>query len=1034
VFTVAAGTPFLPTLADAMLGGRLVPGWPDATDPLSLPQATVYLPTRRAARALAAELALRARGGTLLLPRIVPLGDVDEAEEALLFDSVAADEFVDDTLRPAVPETARRLVLASLALAWARQVDSAMRLGARDPLLVPASPADALALGADLGRLIDTLSIHGLRCDDIHRLVPSGFQDYWEITRRFLAIAADAWPRWCEDHGLADAAARRHHLLTAQAEALLRAPPSGPVIAAGSTGSMPATAALLAAIARLPRGAVVLPGLDLALAEEAWRMVAGEPAHPQALLAALLPRIGVARDAVVTLAAEPPTLAARSLLLSEALRPAASTEAWQSRAARVPDEAVAGALAAVALIEADDDREEALAIAVALREALEDPGRTAALVTPDRGLAERVRAELRRWNVEVDDSAGLALARSASGVFARLLAEVLCGPLEAQMVLALLAHPMARFGLPRRTVLRARATLEIGALRGPVLGPGIEALIEAAARRRQRGEDERWPWPRRRLGEHDWAAVDAVLAKLAAIIEAFARDPGGDVVLPALAPRHEAALLDAAAPAAGEDDLLATDPGGEALTALFDELRDAPASRITGRASEYPAFFTGLMAGRVVRPAGPGHRRVTIWGLLEARLLSADLVVLGGLDEKTWPPETRTDAFLNRPMRDALGLPAPERRIGQTAHDFASALGAPHVVLARARKAGGNPTVPSRFLQRLEAVSGQTAWTEVVARGDRLLRFARMLDRTDGTDRLKAPAPVPPPALVPRKLSVTDIETLVRDPYAIYAAKVLRLDPLDPVGMLPGAADRGTLIHDILGRFAQDHPDTLPSDAYETLLSLAEASFARLDEHQDVQRFWWPRVQRIAGFITAFETRRRLHLARLVAETRGERPADLGGGETFTLSARADRIEILNDGRIAVIDYKTGSPPAAKEVRIGFAPQLTLEAAMAKHGAFPGVPAGLGVAQLLYVKLSGGSTPGEERDIFTARAPGDPDALAELHWARLIDTMRDYVRHGRPFLSRPYAKYAKRFAPYDHLARVREWSLAGDEENGEGTA
>jgi ATP-dependent helicase/nuclease subunit B len=1009
-----------------------VPGWPDKGDPLSLASATVYLPTRRAARALAAELALHARGGTLLLPRIVPLGEIDEAEETLLFDAEAADGFVDETLRPAVSETARRLVLASLALAWARQVGSAMRAGARDPLLVPASPADALALGADLGRLIDTLSIHGLGCDDIHRLIPSAFQDYWEITRRFLAIAAETWPQWCEHNGVLDAAARRHRLLSAQAEILLRDPPAGPVIAAGSTGSMPATAALLAAIARLPRGAVVLPGLDLTLDAAAWRMVAeGEPAHPQALLAALLQRLGLERDDVVTIGREAPALAARSRLVSEALRPAASTDAWQSRAARVPDEDVAIALDGVSLIEADDDREEALAIAVALREALDEPGCTAALVTPDRGLAERVRADLKRWGVDVDDSAGLALARSAPGVFARLLAEILCGPLDAQTILALLAHPMARFGLPRRTVLRARSVLEIGVLRGPVLRPGIAALREAAGRRRQCGEDERWPSPRRRIGDRDWAALDSVLERLAASIEAFQPEPG-EVSLHVLAPRHEIAMLAAVDAGPGQGEAPAGDPAADALAALFDELRQAPPSRVTGRTSDYPAFFAGLMAGRVVRSAGVQHRRITIWGLLEARLLSADLVVLGGLDEKIWPPETRTDAFLNRPMREALGLPAPERRIGQTAHDFTSGLGAPRVVLARARKVGGNPTVPSRFLQRLEAVAGEAAWNEVTARGNRLLRFARLLDRPVSTERLKAPAPVPAPGLVPRKLSVTEIETLVRDPYAIFAAKVLRLDPLDPIGMLPGAADRGILVHDVLGRFAQDHPDSLPGETFERLLALAEAALGRLDEHQDVQHFWWPRLQRIAGFVTAFETRRRPHLLRVVAEMRGERQVDLGAGESFTLSARADRIELLKDGGLAIVDYKTGTPPSTKEVQLGFAPKLTLEAALARRGAFPDVPSGLDIAQLLYVKLSMGNSPGEERIVGTKGPPHDPDTLAETHWARLVETMRDYVHHGRPFLSRPYAKYAKRFAPYDHLARVREWSLAGDDENAEG--
>jgi ATP-dependent helicase/nuclease subunit B len=1017
VFTIPAGTPFLPTLADALLGGRLVPGWPVADDPLSLATATVYVPTRRAARALGAELALRS-GGPVLLPRIVPLGDLEEAEETLLFEHEGGGDGAGAMLPPPVSESARRIVLGSMALAWAKAVDHALRIRAHDPLLVPASPADALALAADLGRLVDSLAIHGKTWDDVHRLVPGDFDRYWAITRDFLAIAAETWPRWCEETGVLDAAARRHLLLTTQAETLARTPQDAPVIAAGSTGSMPATAALLAAIARLPRG-------------DPSSGVPGDPGHPQALLAALLRRLGVDREEVSALASEPPALAARAALVSEALLPADMTHLWQSRADRLPPAEVSEALDGVTVVEADDDREEAVAIAVALREALETPGRTAALVTPDRGLAERVRAELRRWQVEVDDSAGLPLGRSVPGLFARLLADTLCGSFDGEGLLALLAHPYARFGLSRRTVLQARTALEIGVLRGPVVPPGIEALRAAARSRRVQEEGERWPRPRKQLADWDWAALDDVLDRLESILAAFRAD-SGDIELPGLAPRHEAALVAAAAPAPGEDELLFSDTAGEALASLFDELSSAPASSLTGRKVDYPAFFDGLMAGRVVRPTAAGHRRVTIWGLLEARLLSADLLVLGGLDEKTWPPETRADAFLNRPMRDALGLPAPERRIGQTAHDFASAMGAPQVVLARAGKSGGNPTVASRFLQRLAAVAGETAWREAVARGNRLLHLARELDRPPTIERLGAPAPVPAPALVPRRFSVTEIETLVRDPYAIFAQKVLGLDPLDPIGTLPGAADRGTLVHEILGRFAQDHPETLPADVYDRLVALADEAFAGLGDHPDVQRFWWPRVLRMAGFMAAFETQRRPGILRVVAERRGEVSIPLGPGDEALLSARADRLELTRDGGLAVVDYKTGSPPGAREVQIGFAPQLTLEAAMARRGAFADVPRDLPVAQLLYVKLSGGSKPGEELDVSTSRNPCDPHELAEQHWQALGDMLRDYVLNGRPFRSRPYAKYAKRFAPYDHLARVKEWSLAGDDdaENG----
>jgi ATP-dependent helicase/nuclease subunit B len=1039
VFTIPFGAPFLPTLAEAILSGHLVPGWPEAGDPLSLSAGTVFVPTRRAARALSGELAARHVGPAVLLPRVVPLGDVDDAEETALFDGGLSG--VDGSaLAPAVSDTERRLTLAALTLAWARAVDrSLLKLDAGEALLVPASPADALALAGDLGRLIDSLAIHGKSVAEIEALVPDEYDEYWRITRDFLAIAVRHWPSYCAERGVMDAAARRHELILAEAKRLTRDPPEGPIIAAGSTGSMPATAALLGAIARLPRGALVLPGLDPFLDDAAWQDVAGDaalrvqgqPTHPQALLAALLARLGVARSEVETLGRETPALAARSALVSEALRPAESTDAWASRAERLPDSAVAAALADVAVIEAQDEREQALAIALVLREALEEPGRTAALVTPDRGLAERVGAELRRWNVDVDDSAGTPLARAPYGVFATLVAEVAIQDFEPHRLLALLGHPLTRLGLTRASVLRARSTLEIGVWRGGAPAPGLEPLAQALAA--QEGTVQRMSRPRRRLKRADFAEAADLIARLQdafAPLIAAAKAPGAEMA--SLISAHLAALEAIAAPAQDEPDRRLAGPDGEALAALFDELAATPARALTGTGVDYLGFFAGLLAGRSVAGMGAGHRRVKIWGLLEARLLSADTVVLGGLNEKTWPPETRTDAFLNRPMRAGLGLPAPERRIGQTAHDFCAALGAPKVVLARSAKSGGNPTVASRFLRRLKAISSSSAWEGAVARGEQVLAWTQALEKPDTVRRIAAPRPRPDPALIPRRISVTEVETLVRDPYAIFARHVLELDRLDPIGGVPGAADRGTLIHDILGEFARRYPAALPQRPYQTLVALGGEAFGRFADNVDVKAFWWPRFLRIAAFIAGFEAERRPLIREVAAERDGALEIALACGETIQLRARADRIEWRTDGGFAIVDYKTGKTPSAPEVQAGFAPQLTLEGAMMLSGAFEGLPGGLRLDELLHVRLSGGPTGGEPVPVVNKTKPVDQTRLAHDHLAKLTEMMNAYIGLGRPFLSRPYPQFARSYAPYDHLARVREWSLGSDEDGGEG--
>lgn len=1032
VLTVPPSVPFLPALADAVMDGTLVPGWPVPGDPLSLSEGTIYLPTRRAARALATLLAARAGGDAVLLPRIVPLGDVDEAEENLLVDGIAGGFGEDASLAPEVSETARRMALAELILAWARQVDRAMlRLRPDEPLLVPASPADALALAGDLGRLIDSLSINGLTCDDVHRLVPDEFGAYWRITRDFLAIAAETWPAFCRERGVMDGALRRYLLLTREAERLDRERPQAPVIAAGSTGSMPATATLLAAIARLPRGAVVLPGLDTHLDEESWRAVLaatefaadGHPGHPQAILARLLARFGLDRTEVTALGTSDPALAARDLLVSEALRPAETTHLWAGAPARLPPEAVAQALAGVAVVEAADDREEAAAIAVVLRETLLRPDETAALVTPDRALAERVCAELRRWGIQVDDSAGQPFERSPAGMLARLAAEVAAGQADADHVIALLAHPLCRLGLAPEVRERGRAALEIGVLRGPALAPGFDALA-SALEARAAAQDRRAPRPRRRLGREDWDAARAVVAALQAAFAGFMGRPGA-VDLLSLVPAHAAACAALMRPGPGEE--ASADASEEALSALFDEAGAGSGRALSGTFEDYPPFFGGLGAGRTLPRPGEGHRRIKIWGLLEARLLCADTLVLGGLDEKTWPPETRSDAFLNRPMRRDLSLPSPERRVGQTAHDFAQAMGARHVVLTRAAKRGGDPTVASRFLQRLRAVSGP-AFEDALGRGRRWSRLALSLDAPFPVPRLPRPEPRPGVEKLPVRLSVTEIETLVRDPYAVYAKHVLGLDPLDPVGMPPGVSVRGSIVHDVLGRFGQDFPEELPPGARDRLLALGRAAFDGAPElvgRPDIRAFWWPRFVRMADFAAGWEAGRRRPGTRIVAERGGKLDLQLADGSTFTLTCRADRLELLAGGGLAVIDFKTGTPSSGKEVRLGFAPQLTLEAAMAKRGAFDDVRAGERVAELVYVRLSGGVPAGVAKEVQDRDHPFDPDALAEEHLKRLVDLLGEYRSGERGFRSRTATKFAKRYNPYDHLARYAEWSATG---------
>jgi ATP-dependent helicase/nuclease subunit B len=877
VFTIPASVPFLPTLIRALLDGTLVPGFalPHGRDPLALGSATIYLPTRRACR-LAHDMFLDVSGmEAAILPRIVPIGDVDEDE--ILFDQAAGGsgaalelpEALD--LPQALGGIERRLLLARLVLAWAGRL--APQHAGEAPLIAN-HPATALALADDLGRLIDDMTTRGVSWDRLDELVPDHLDKYWQLTLDFLKIARTAWPEILTERGVIEASVQRNLLIKAEAERLARSP--GPVIAAGSTGSIPATSELIAAVANMPNGAVVLPGLDTDLDDESWRLIAGRKteqkadhaaaapvaAHPQFALQALLTRLGLGRDDVMRLAQ--PAACGREPLVSEAFRPAAATDLWRVRTGETSFVAHAeAAVAALSCVEAANAEEEALAIAIALREALTEPDKTAALVTPDRQLARRVLAALGRWNIAVDDSGGDPLADTPAGLFARLAAQAAVEGLAPVGLLALLKHPLTRLAAPEGAHRHAIAVLERAILRGPRPRPGSAGLSRALAALRaelgklKRGErsDLHRSDPRADLGEDDLNAAADLIARLTAALAPLETLGRGPQAFGMVAARHRDIIAALSREEAGTSAAFAG-PDGSALAQVFDAIAAGlPAADLDVPFADYPDLFGAAIADRVVRRPGLPGVRVRILGPLEARLTSSDRLVLGGLNEGTWPPQARSDAWLSRPMRLELGLDLPERRIGLSAHDFAQMLGAREVILTRAAKLAGAPTVASRFVQRLAAVAGPR-WQTGLEHGEKYLSWARALDRPGAPPRpTPRPVPKPPVAARPARLSVTEIEHWLRDPYTIYAKHILRLFPLDAIDTAPGAADRGTVIHGAIGDFTQAYAQGLPADALEKLLALGAKHFAPLEEFPEARAFWWPRFERIARWFADWETK-----------------------------------------------------------------------------------------------------------------------------------------------------------------------------------
>jgi ATP-dependent helicase/nuclease subunit B len=1041
LFNIVPGASFLPELTRAILDDALGLGL-SAADPLGLARTTIYLPTRRAAAALSQHLAaaITARTGhkAALLPRIRPLGGLDEAEVELAAGAMPGaieaeiGDGGDPPVPPAIAPLRRKLLLARQIEAWGRSINRAcFELDEVSARLIPDGIGEAAELATHLADLIDTMHASAVSFDRLKTLDAARFDQLWEFTLGFLKIAGETWPAILAHDGVLDPAERRNRLIEAECRRIAEGRIEGPVIAAGTTGSVPATARLLAAIARSPQGAVILPGLDPHLDDGAWQRLVAQPveartdpaiSHPQAIMARLIAVMGCERQDILPLGAPDSDRVARARLVSDALRPAQTTHRWREAPFDIAE--ATQALARVAIIEASDEREEALAIAIALREALENPDAHAALVTPDRGLAQRVAIELARWNIETDDSAGKSLARSLHGHLALTIIKALAPSATAVTLAEFIRHPLLRLGLSATERHRAIACIEIGVLRGGMKHDDLAGLAHGLAFAPDRRRANHPSPPLKRISDDDLALaqrfLDALMAGLAPLAEALA-SPEAD--LGHVAATHAEAL----AALTLEDNTFAAFDGeaGVRLGALLDELALQAAGLIKGDARDYQDVLQSLLADEILAPPHRAGARISILGLLEARIIDHDCVILAGLNETVWPPEQAGDPFLNRPMRQELGLPSPERRIGQSAHDFSQLmLGSRDIVLTRAAKAGLTQTVPSRFWQRLQAVTPAPAWQGATARGSEKLALARHLTMPATSQPIARPEPTAPAELQPLRFSVTELEKLARDPYAVFAKRILKLGPIEPLIVTIGARERGQLFHDILAEFAGVYPQQLPTDARQTLMQIAQAKFAQFADEAEVMAFWLPRFGTLADMVIAWETQRRASLSQLHAEIDGRAQFELADGTLITMTARTDRIEQRRDGTTAIVDFKTGNAPSNPEIDAGLAAQLTLQSVIAHQGGYPGIKAGW-PDEAAYVSLK----PHRQGRLKETTKRGEElvaqsrEQLDELRIA-----LSAYRAGARGFISRLAPKSIRDVGDYDALARVKEWSRGGDED------
>lgn len=1006
LFTIPPDEDFLAAVAQTLRDEFRADENPDA-----LTGVLLLTPTRRAARALGDAFARSAGEGAALLPNIRPIGDVDVDDPPFEPGELA------ELAPPAISQARRRFELARLVLAKEAALDRPLGVGG------------ALTLAEPLGALLDdlatedSLDLSVLR-EALHDILPADRQEAVE----FLEIVQTVWPQRLQELGLIDPAERRTRVLDALVDRWSEHPPDHPVLVVGSTGSIPAARRVMKQVASLEQGAVVLPGFDWDADETAWQGI--DDAHPQWAMKAFLDGLGLDRSEVSAWpgSAESPPARARRRVIAEALRPAEATDGWLPRLDRLREELGEGfferGLDGLSLVEASDDISEARCCALALREVLETPGKTAILVTPDRSLARRVSAEMQRFGVRLDDSAGGSLAQTRAGALASRLLDAVETPGSVVALSALWASPLFTLGGDRGVVHTVLAKFEAEALRGCRPGHTV-----AAIRARLDGKHVDLFPDDRALIETILIGYDAAIADL---------DPVARLPMSAWAERHVRACEALAADAKTPGDVrLWLAAGGSALAEFFRSLMTESRAMPDMSLADYAAAFREMLQA-AHEPASMGlHPRLQMLGPLEARLIRADRVILAGLNEGVWPAGLGSDPWLSRGMRLAVNLGAPERRHGLAAHDFAQLAGGGEVLLSRALKTDGTPTIASRWVWRLKTLAEGALGSDGAAQALKpATDYASLARRMDQARHEPSPAPPPRPCppveARPRRLSITEIRTWVRDPYAIYARHVLGLRPLDPADMPPGPRERGTALHDVLHAAFEDWRTVLPDDAEDQLVERAQdallgTGFQPADLPAELLRFrrasrWllrWERARRERGYtIATLEARARLSL---------ETPAG-----DWVLTGRIDRIDRSPDGMLDIIDYKTGRAASPKEVRAGFDPQLPLSAAMAEDGAGMDTLDPAAAQALLYLSLPGNEAGGLERRIDGQKVRGgDPTPAAAEMAQTALEDLRQWIARfddaATPYPSQPRVQYVDEYGQYDHLARRSEWASAPGE-------
>ena len=988
------------------------------SDPLALSEILILLPNQRSVKSLRDAFLKISGGRAIILPAMRPIGNMDEDQmtaQSSLSASLAEEEL---DLPPAISPYMRQMILMDIIKRWYKG------RGKGTPEL-----AQCAVLAGALGQFLDQVQSEELDFNDLEKLVPDEYAAHWQQTLDFLKILTHSWPDILLSAGYMDCV-HRHNIL---GDSLIQnwedQPPKTPVIIAGSSGSTKAIGKLLIAALKLPKGVVVLPAADLDLDDESWDKI--DASHPQFMMKKTLSLMQIERQDIrdwtdyftegKTRVSESPK--ARSKILSEIMRPAQTTDMWRDISKKFKAKEIKSAFQDMEIIIASSVREEAGIAAMLLRSVLEIEGKTAALITPNRQLARHVQSEMSRWGIKIDDSAGTPLFNSRAGLFLRLTAQMVSEKFSPVPLLSALKHPLVFGGMTGGYYRKMLRRLDKEILRGarPEGGTnGIKRAIknyfQGPHRKIKETEDEMLKW---------WDILSSIMTpfenmmiKKSASFE--------DVLICHITMAENLCTVQKEDSLISGDERLWRKEDGEAAAKFIEDIYSASEYLGALNPEEYPALLETFMSSVTVRAKYGQHPRLSILGPLEGRLQHADLVILSGLNEGTWPPEAPSDPWMSRPMRQKFGLPAPEEKIGISAHDFIQGASAPKVIITRSEKMDAAPTVKSRWLSRMEAVIGAAHIDNILTPdfGNKYMSWYQDLDAPKSELLIPPSRPAPPVKDRPKNLSVTAIQNWMKDPYSLYASRILNLYPLEELDVPPNAADKGNIIHDALDEFMKEYKAQMPSDALEKLLEIGEQKFKQITDRPSVMAFWWPRFIQIAEWFIDNEKSRRAEGHKVMAtECRGEMTFSSAMGD-FTINAKADRIDKLAQGGYSIIDYKTGAVPTSREIHAGYAPQLPLEALLARGGYFKEFAAD-SIAELAYWKLSGGKEVAKiisfSENAKSKISQMDVMAITDSAFKGLKELVDVFSSPDTPYLNNPRPE-ALGYGDYDHLARTKEWS------------